>query len=220
MSVVNKVTASIKRYFVSGVLVVIPLILTYIVLKFLFESLDGILQPLIFQVLGYYIPGLGIFTTLLIILLAGVLTRNFLGAKLHGLGESVLQKLPIIRPIYSASKQLLEALTHPSMTSFREVALIEYPRKGIYALCFVSHRIKIDSGQKTGEYTTCFIPSTPTPVSGMVVMVPHEEVFAVNMTVEEGIKFLVSGGVASPNLIETTKTYSNSQSDEVPGESG
>ncbi len=220
MSVLNEITVSLKRYFVSGVLVVVPVILTYIVLKFLFESIDGILQPLIFNVLGYYIPGLGIFTTLLLIMLAGVLTRNFLGARLYRLGESVLERLPIIRPIYSAAKQLLEALAKPSMTSFREVALIEYPRKGIYALCFVSHRIRIENDQQAGKYATCFIPSTPTPVSGMVVMVPHDEVYTVNMTVEEGIKFLVSGGVASPALIERTNAKSNSQSNEVTGESG
>ena len=220
MSFRKQLTSVIKKYFLSGVLIVVPIILTYIVLKFLFETIDGILQPLIFRLLGYYVPGLGIFTTILLIMLAGILTRNFLGAKLHNLGEGILARLPIIRPIYAASKQLLEALTKSSTDSFKEVALIEYPRKGIYALCFVAHRVKMRGDNQTGEYVTCFVPSTPTPVSGMVVLVPQEEVFPINMTVEEGVKFLVSGGVASPSIIERRPIKQREDSIEVTDESG
>ncbi len=193
--------AILKRYFVSGVLVVVPLILTYIVLRFLFHSIDGILQPLLIRVLGYSVPGLGVFTTILLILLAGVLTRNYVGAKVYQLGEKVLIRLPLIRPIYSAAKQLLESLTIPSMRSFKEVVLIEYPRRGTWALGFVANRVSIEIDDTVCHSVSVFVPSTPTPLSGMVVMLPEDEVFGADMTVEEGIKFLVSGGVVSPPLI-------------------
>jgi len=200
MSVTNRVMDTIKRHFISGVLVVVPLILTFIVLRFLFEAVDGILEPVLQNLLGYYRTGLGLLTTLLIIMLAGLLTRNFLGHRLYRLGERVLVRVPLVRPIYSASKQLLEAMTRKNQQSFKEVALIEYPRQGVFQLCFVSRRINIRTGDKSQAYVTCFVPSTPTPISGMVVAVPENEVMTLDMTVEDGIKFLVSGGVASPDV--------------------
>ena len=202
MSLLKETTAILKRYFISGVLVVVPIILTYIVLKFLFETIDGILQPLIHRLLGYYIPGLGVFSTILIIILAGVLTRNVIGAWIYRRGDNILARLPIIRPIYSSAKQLLEAIAAPSMSSFKEVTLIEYPRKGLHALGFIAHRIEMKLDGEIARYAVVFVPSTPTPVSGMVVVVPEKEAVTLNMTVEEGIKFLVSGGVASPSLID------------------
>jgi uncharacterized membrane protein len=218
MSSANSIIVAIKRYFLSGVLVVVPIILTYIVLKFLFEAIDGILQPVIYKILGYYIPGLGVFTTFLIIILAGVLTRSFVGAWLYRRGDRLLVRMPIIRPIYSAAKQLLEAVTMPSTRSFKEVALIEYPRRGAYALCFISKRVDLESNGETRVFATVFIPSTPTPVSGVVIMAPVDEVIPVNMTVEEGIKFLVSGGVASPELIRNTSMQTRLEQQEVARE--
>ena len=201
----KSVIAIIKRYFLSGVLVVVPLILTYIVLKFLFEAIDGILQPTIHSILGYYIPGLGLFTTILLIIITGILTRNYLGAHIYRLGDQLLIRLPIIRPIYSAAKQLLEAITIPSNRSFKEVALVEYPRRGSWALSFISNRFTIVIDGTARACASVFVPSTPTPISGMVVVLPLDQIHPVNMTVEEGIKFLVSGGVAAPELIEEKK---------------
>ena len=192
----------LKRYFLSGVLVVVPFILTFIVLRFLFESIDGILQPLLHDLLGYCRTGLGLLTTLLIVLLAGVLTRNLVGHKIYRVGDRLLARVPLIRPIYSASKQLLAALTRADAGSFQEVALIEYPRQGLYSVCFISQRTQVEINGDFGEYCTCFVPSTPTPVSGMTVVVPSRDVHPVNMSIEEGVKFLVSGGVASPKLIK------------------
>ena len=214
----NNIVAVVKRHFLSGVLVVVPIILTYIVLKFLFEAIDGILQPIIYKILGYYIPGLGIFTTFLVIILAGVLTRNFVGAWLYRKGDRLLVRMPIIRPLYSAAKQLLEAVTMPSTRSFKEVALVEYPRRGAYALCFISKRVDLEINGETRVFVTVFVPSTPTPVSGVVIMVPADEVIPVNMTVEEGVKFLVSGGVASPELIRSTSMQTRHDKQEVARE--
>jgi uncharacterized membrane protein len=201
VSILSKTLSVLKRYFVSGVLVVVPLILTYIVLKFMFEAVDGLLQPLFHGIFGYFIPGLGVLTTLLIIILAGILTRNFIGAMLYDFGDRILARLPIIRTVYMSTKQLIEAVSGPAVSSFKEVALVEYPRRGAWALSFVSNRIESDVEGVTKKFVALFIPSTPTPISGMIVLVPAEDVVVVDMTIEEGIKFLVSGGVASPDNI-------------------
>ncbi len=218
MSIVNKVLNTIKLHFVSGVLVVVPIILTYIVLKFLFETIDDILQPLLFKVFGYSVYGLGVFTTLLLIILAGLFTRNFIGARLYGVGEKVLVKMPIIRPVYSAAKQLLEAVTLPSMNSFKEVAIVEYPRRGAWALGFISNRINCYIDGDVKICVSVFIPSTPTPISGMVVLFPEEDVIPVEMSIEEGVKFLVSGGVASPETLKRKNSASHNNDQEVISE--
>ncbi|MGH8015065.1 MAG: DUF502 domain-containing protein [Candidatus Zixiibacteriota bacterium] len=192
----------IKRYFLSGLLVVAPVILTYLIVKFLFELIDGVLEPAISKVLGYYTVGLGLVITLLLILLAGVLTRNFLGATLHKLMDRILARLPIISPIYSSAKQLLEAVTIPSRGSFKEVVLVEYPRKGVLSMGFVTCRVEILAEGRLRSYATVLIPSTPTPFSGMAVLFPIEELIPVSLTIEEALKFLVSGGVVTPESIQ------------------
>ena len=203
MTATAAVWIQVKRYFISGVLVVVPVILSFLVLRFLFETVDGILQPLLNNLLGFYRTGFGLLTTLLIIMLAGVLTRNLIGAQLYSIGDRFLAKMPLVRPFYSGSKQLLESLTGTGATSFQEVALIEYPRQGLYSLCLVSQRNRIVVDGVEREYCVCFVPSTPTPVTGMAVMVPAEKVIPVDMTIEEGVKFFVSGGAVSPELIRS-----------------
>ena len=203
MSVANNIMDAIKRYFISGVLVVVPVILTFIVLRFLFEAVDGILQTYLHDLLGYYRTGLGVLTIVLLIMLFGVLTRSFIGHKIYRAGDRLLARLPIIRAIYSAAKQLLEAIAAPTTTgSFKEVGLVEYPRKGVYQLCFISRTdMCLRIGGEERQFTTVFVPSTPTPISGMVVMVPTDEVVRLDMSVEDGIKYLVSGGVVSPTIL-------------------
>ena len=202
MSAAANVWVQVKRYFISGVLVVVPFILSFLVLRFLFQTVDGILEPLLNNLLGYYRSGLGVLTTLLIILLAGVLTRNLIGAQLYSLGDRLVAKVPFIRPIYSGSKQLLESLAKAGATSFQEVALIEYPRQGLFTLCLVSRRSHMLINGVDREYCACFVPSTPTPVSGMTVVVPSDDVIPVEMTIEEGVKFFVSGGAVQPDCIK------------------
>jgi uncharacterized membrane protein len=200
---VSKVVDAIKRSFLSGVLVVVPVILTFLVLRFLFEAVDGILQNYLHGLLGYYRTGLGVLTIFLLILLFGVLTRNIVGHRIYRAGDRLLTRVPIIRPIYTAAKQLLEGMAGGTTRgSFKEVGLVEYPRTGVYQLGFISRDdVTVRLGESEREFTTVFIPSTPTPISGMVALIPRSEVIRLDMTVEEGIKFLVSGGVASPAVL-------------------
>jgi len=208
----KKIINTLKKYFLSGMLVVVPLILTYILLKFLFESIDDILGPAIEHLFGFYIYGLGVLSTVLIILLAGLLTRNIIGSRLYRIWDKFLAKVPLIRPIYFSAKQLLESIAMPSIDSFKGVVMVEYPRKGIYSLGFLSNRLVIEKDKVKDKYVSVFIPSTPTPISGMVILFLEEDIFPLDMTVEEGVKFLVSGGVVSPKTLTTQK---NKDSEEL-----
>lgn len=201
MQVMQSFTTAVKKYFISGVLVVVPIILTWLVLRFLFRAIDGILQPILLSVLGYSVTGLGVLTTILLIVLAGVLTRNIVGSRLHSAGERMLGRMPIIRPIYTAAKQMLEAMAQPSARSFRAVVAVEYPRRGAWVLAFLTKHLELEIQGERRRFAAIFVPSTPTPISGMVIMVPEDEAIEVDMSVEEGVKFLVSGGVACPPLI-------------------
>lgn len=195
---IKAITDSLRRYFVAGVLIVAPVILTYVVLNFLFKSIDGILSPYLHKVLGYSVPGLGILTTLLLILLAGVLTYNFIGSRLFRAGDRMMRSFPFVRVIYLSAKQLVEGVTLPQRKTFKEVALIEYPRRGVYAMCFVVKRPRLLRDGQECELVSLFVPSTPTPISGMVILARPEEVTILELTVEEAFKFLVSGGIVSP----------------------
>ena len=189
----------IRRQFFAGILVVVPLIITYVVLRFLFQAVDGILSPLIAKLLKHDIPGLGIIATLLIVLFVGFLTRNIFGAAIVRYGERLLSKTPIIRIFYSAAKQLIEAVTMPNIKTFKEVVMIEYPRQGLYAVGFATAKIKLQEFNNVRKKLVgVFIPSTPTPMTGIVVFIDEAELICLDITIEAGIKLIVSGGIVSP----------------------
>jgi uncharacterized membrane protein len=193
----------IKRQFLSGVLVVVPLILTYVVLRFLFDLVDGILSPIIQQAVGYTIPGLGIIATILIIILTGFFTRSIVGASIYRKGDKILANTPLIRVIYLAAKQLINAITMPQIKTFKEVVMVEYMRKGLYAIGFATSKIDTtDLTNNTNNLIGVFIPSTPTPVSGILIFVPQKDITPLNMSVEEAMKLLVSGGIVAPSSIK------------------
>jgi len=194
----------LRRQFLSGMLVVVPLILTYVVLRFLFDVIDGILSPYIFKFLGYSIPGLGIIFTILIIILTGFFVRSIVGASIYKRGDNLLTKMPIVRIFYLAAKKLIEALAKPSNEAFKEVVMFEYPRHGIWAIGFLTSKIKFVNGEadQQQELIGVFVPSTPTPVSGFVIFAPRKDVVTLDLTIEAGLKLLVSGGIVAPTLIK------------------
>ncbi len=189
---------TVRRMFVSGVLVIVPIIATVIVLNFLFHTVDGILSPVLERFLGYSIPGMGLLATILLILLAGALARNVIGSRLFSIGELLFIRTPLVRTVYSAAKQLVEAVTGSQRKVFQRAVLVEYPRKGIYAIGFAAAHTTLNQGPVTGNLVAIFIPSTPTPVTGFVIMAPADEVYELDISTEEVIKMLVSGGIATP----------------------
>jgi uncharacterized membrane protein len=201
MSIRQKLNTALRRYFLSGILVIVPLIITVWVLRFLFIRVDGLLSPFLTKLLGYNIPGLGVVATIILIFLAGFFTANVIGLRLFRIWEIFLIKTPLVRTIYGSSKQLVEAMTTTEKDSFKQVVLVEFPRKGMFCLGFLTRGIEVERKDTKDELMAVFIPSTPTPFTGWTMLFPKGEVFPLDMTIEEGIKFFVSGGIASPERL-------------------
>jgi len=212
----------IRRQFLSGMLVIVPLILTYVVLRFLFKSIDGILSPYLHELFGYSIPGLGIAFTILIILLTGFFVRSLVGEALYKKGDKLLARLPIIRVVYLAAKRLIEAITLQHNHTFKQVVTFEYPRRGAYVMGFATTRLDFEKGvYDRQEMIGVFVPSTPAPFSGIVIFVPVEDVTPLDISVEEGLKLIVSGGIVSPPVIRRREGYYYEEAElsDAPGQS-
>ena len=192
---------ALRRYFLSGVLIIVPLIITYLVLRFLFLSVDGLLSPLLNKLLGYGIPGIGLLATLILIFLAGIFASSVIFSRLVSYGQSLFLRIPIIRTIYGPAKQLVESLTVEDKRAFKQVVLIQFPRRGVFTLGFVTKKVSF----KNEELFAVFVPSTPAPFSGWTLLFKREEVIPLEISVEQGIEFFVSGGIASPDILPVKK---------------
>lgn len=193
----------IGETFLAGIAVVLPIWITYlIVVDFLLSGVDGLLAPIFVGIFGVRIYGLGVLTTLLLILMVGALTRNMVGRRLVSLGERILLKIPIVKNVYAASKQFLDAFTVPGKSAFRQVVLVQYPREGVYAIGFVAS-VAVPGWNGDGEPTVnVFMPTAPNPTSGYVILVPQRELLPLPITVEEGLKLVVSGGIIVPPAMQ------------------
>lgn len=194
-----------RKYLIAGLLVWIPLGVTALVVKLLVDVLDNslLLLPQALrpdELFGVHIPGLGVLVALLIVLTTGIVVANLLGRQLVALWESLLARIPLVRTIYSGVKQVVETLLSPTGKSFRKVLLIEFPRHGMWCLAFQTGENLGEVQERTGhgEVVSVFVPTTPNPTSGFVVMVPRSEVIELEMSVDEGLKMLISLGVAVP----------------------
>lgn len=194
----RKIIPVLKKQFLSGLLVVVPLIVTFFVLRFLFNALDGILNPLMRDTLGYDIPGLGAAVTILIILLAGIVATNYIGARLFYWSDRFLGRTPLVRIVYTAAKQLVQSMVAPRAKAFSEVSFIEYPRRGMFVVGLLAGKSEIKINNRGERMRLVFVPSTPTPFTGLVVFVPECDVHQTDMGVEEAMKILVSGGIVTP----------------------
>ncbi len=191
-----RATNSVRRRFLAGLLVVAPLWLTYIALKFFFRTLDGFFAPLIKHSFGFSIPGLGFILLIAFIYLIGMITSNILGRSLFHFWESILHRIPFVKNIYQGAKQLIHTVSLSKSTAFKRVVLVEYPRQGMLALGFVTNSIQ---NEITGKRSVIvFIPHTPSPTSGMFEIVSENEIIETDLTVEEGIKMVISGGLVTP----------------------
>lgn len=194
----------LRTYIVTGLLVWVPLGVTVFLVKLMVDFVDRtlLLLPVDYRpdtLLGVHIPGLGIVLTLVVLLITGVLAANFLGRKLVNAWESLLQRIPLVRTVYSAAKSFAEVVLMNNTESFKEVLLIEYPRKGLYSLCFQTSTSLGEVQARTGEEVICvFVPTTPNPTSGVMIIVPKKDVIVLDMQVEAAVKMVVSLGVVVP----------------------
>jgi uncharacterized membrane protein len=194
----------LRRYIVAGLLVWVPLGVTLFVLNLFVDIMDQtlLLLPPDYRpenILGMRIPGLGIVLTALVLITTGILVANLVGRRLVIFSEGVLNRIPLVRTVYSAAKNFAEVLFTDTNQAFKKVLLIEYPRKGVYSLCFQTS-IQLEEIQaRTSEDVICvFVPTTPNPTSGFILMVPRSEVIELDMDVEAALKMVVSLGVVVP----------------------
>lgn len=198
----------LKTSLMAGLLVVIPVGLTIFILKFLFNLADGFLGPLIARVLrifyvnSEYIPGLGVIAGLLVIYFTGVLTANFLGRRLLTLSEDLLCRIPLVKSIYSSSKQVTQVFSSSGKDERRAV-FVEFPTEGSYAIGFQTNSLE-SSDQE--HFLSVFVPTAPNPTSGFILYVAVAKVFPAPFGVEEAMKIIVSGGVVPPAMINVSRT--------------
>lgn len=193
-----------RRYLVAGILVWLPLGVTILLLRVIVRIMDRTLlwlpkqyQPE--ELLGFAIPGLGILLTILLLLVTGLLATNFVGSAFIGGWESLMERIPVVRSIYSAAKKFLEIIFSDSGSAFKKVLLIEYPRKGTYSLAFQTSAELGEVQSRTGEdVVSCFVPTTPNPTSGFIIIVPKKDVTVLDMEVDEALKMIISLGVVIP----------------------
>ncbi len=189
----------LQRVFIAGILALLPLVVTLYLLYFLFTTLDNFLGNFLEALAGRELPGAGFLLSILLVLLAGSLTTNLLGNKLLSIGEKLIQRIPLAKGIYSSTKQIVDAFSSREKDAFKKVVLLEYPRPGLYALGFVTGSAQGEIQKKTRENLIyVFVPTTPNPTSGMLLMVPEQDLLPLDMSVEDGLKVLISGGIAAP----------------------
>ncbi len=182
----------LRNLFIAGLVILTPVVVTIYVFIFLFLKVDSLLGPLILRLVGLRIPGMGFLAVLVLIFFTGLAARNYLGGKLIGFGEKILTKIPFISRIYVALQQISHAFLAQKRAIFKEAVLVEYPRKGIYAIGFVT------SQMEDGRMLSIFLPTTPNPTSGYLLFLPREEAIPLQMTIEEALKLVISGGAVAP----------------------
>ncbi len=189
----------LKTIFTTGLLTIMPLAVTIYVFYVIFNFLDNLVGDLIKALFNFHLPGVGFAAGLLLILLVGFIASNIIGNRLINFFDRLFQRVPITRGIYSSAKQIIDAFTVQGKNAFQQVVLLEYPRKGLYVLGFVTGHSRGEIQEKTEEETVnVFVPTTPNPTSGMLILAPRHEVIELKMSVEEGMKVIISGGLFSP----------------------
>jgi uncharacterized membrane protein len=196
--------ANLRKYLIAGLLVWLPLAATVFVIRLLITLMDRtiLLIPPEFRpenVLGFSIPGFGIIVGVFILLITGMLAANLFGRKLVAFWESILGRIPLVRSVYSSVKQVTETLFTSNSKSFRKVILIEFPRKGTWSVGFLSNRGMQKAIDAAGqELISVFVPTTPNPTTGFLMMVPASELIELDLTIEEAFKYIMSMGVVVP----------------------
>jgi len=192
----------LRNYFLTGLVAAAPVAITIWVAMWFVQSVDSWFAPFIpntLRELPFSLPGLGLIAALLLLTTLGFLTANFFGRAIIGYGESLVDRLPLIRGIYSTLKQIFETVATQSNKNFKSVVLFEYPRKDIWAIGFVTTEAKGEISEKKDDNLLCiFAPTTPNPTSGYLLFVPKEDTVALDMSVEDAAKLIISAGLVIP----------------------
>jgi uncharacterized membrane protein len=198
----------LKKIFLTGIVALIPVVISVYIFFFLLGIIDNFLNIIPARIhpdrlLGFHVPGLGVIFTILLIFMTGLITQSYLGGKLIKAGDRLLNNIPFFRNIYQPTKQVVDSLFSGKVRNFRGVVLVEFPRKGIYTLAFVTGDTRGEAEEKMqSRCINVFVPTTPNPTSGYYIMVPESEVIHMDMSVEEAIKIIISSGLVAPQKVE------------------
>jgi uncharacterized membrane protein len=190
----KQIGKKLRMQFVTGILVVVPIGAAILILVWLFVTIDNILQPVAKSLLGYTIPGLGLGITVVLIYLAGVVATNVIGKRLISYGESLLARVPLFRYLYTGIKQILQSFATPREGGFLQVVLVEFPKKGMRAIGFVTSESCVESGEKL---LSVYIPTSPNPTSGYLEIVRERDVIRTNISIDDALKMVLSAGKVS-----------------------
>jgi uncharacterized membrane protein len=196
----------LKQIFLTGLAVTVPIGLTLYILFFLIDIMDSLLKiiPLRYHpdtLLGIHIPGLGAIVTVILIFICGLITASYVGNKIVQSGEDLLYRIPFVRNIYQAIKRFSDTMVMDRRSSFKRVVLVEFPRKGLYTIGFVTGKPNWEIKRETEEnLISVFLPTTPNPTSGYLIIVPEDELVEVGMSVEEALTYIISVGIVTPSV--------------------
>ena len=206
------ILAKFRRFFLTGLLVTAPIIITiyvtWLVITFIDIKVANLLPEYLDfrKALPFQIPGLGLLIVIFVITLIGAITPGLIGRNLIKVGEMILFKTPVIRTVYSSIKQIMETVMSTNSKSFKEVVLVEYPRKDIWVIAFVTSSVRgeIDDKIKKSNLVSIFVPTTPNPTSGFLLFVAKKDLIYLDMPVEQAVKLVISGGIVSPKQKKLT----------------
>lgn len=208
---IRRLRIKIEKIFLAGLLVTVPTMLTFFLLKFLVNYIDKVSVPIARRFLHTDVPGIGFSVTILIVLGIGFLGTNILGKRLVHSGDRLLSGIPLVRSIYTSAKQIIHTVVSDTEQPFKQVVLVPYPRQGVYAIGLVTREVadnitsnslvpvsKTKEEKEGNQIISVFIPSTPNFTSGLLVMFPRRDIIPLSMTIEEGFKYLMTGGILIP----------------------
>ncbi len=199
----------VKRYFVTGLLIWVPIGITAWVLNLIVTTLDGVL-PIGLRpeaLFGFQVPGFGVLAVALIVLVTGLLGANLIGRRLVMVWEALLARIPLVRSIYSSVKQVSDTILAPNGQAFRQAVLVQYPRAGVHTIAFVTGTPSGEVSQLLGsDWVSVYVPTTPNPTSGFFLMLPKSEVLPLAMPVDAALRYVVSMGTVPPSGQTTTKS--------------
>ncbi len=196
----EKMKGALKGTFLAGLVVVVPILITAFALFWLFRLLDGFLSPMIQEIIGREIPGLGILAEIVIIFLVGIVATNVLGSRVLKFFQNLLMRTPVVKNIYPTIKQIVEAFHPSSGSTFKKVVLVEYPKNGIFTFGFLTCEVNMKGASNSQLFYSVYLP-TNNLYLGQVALFKAEEVIITAFTIEEGLKIILSGGTACPPTI-------------------
>ena len=194
----------LKKIFLTGLVVIIPIGLTLYILTFIISVMDGLLTIIPRQyhpdtLIGFHIPGFGIIVTIMLIFFCGLMTKSIVGNRIVRYSEGLLDRIPIVRSIHMAIKKIVDSMVLYRSRSFKKVVLVEFPRKGAYTVAFVTGEPANEIHSKTGQRcVSVYVPTTPNPTSGYFIIFPEHEVIQLDMSVEEAFTLIISCGIVNP----------------------